>query len=333
MEIVKQYIEEILGDSIKILNVPSKELGAVLPFFMIEMYSFCKMQLMNNSVLLFEPKQQNELSILQLSKHQELIEEKLHCKSAVVLQEIESFQRKRLIEKRVQFIVPGKQLFLPFSFIDLKEDFSMKREKRETLSPSSQMILLWYLLDHNTKIDFRNKSFKELAFLFDYSAMTITKTADELLSHGLCELVENGKEKFIYFNLEKHNLWNDAQPYLVDPVLKTFFVDELPNSIGRVKSNQSALAEYTEMNPSRQKYYAIDKTVYYGLKNTGAFKESNKREGNYCIEVWKYNPNLFMEILPTDEFAVDPLSLYLNLKNNPDERTDYALENLIDHIW
>lgn len=333
MKKVKQYIEEILGDSITILNATSKEIGSVLPFYMTEMYSFCRVQLMNHALLLFEPKQQDELSILQLSKHQELIEEKLHCKSAVVLQEIERFQRQRLIEKRVQFIIPEKQMFLPFWLIDIKEDFPTKREKKETLSPSSQMILLWYLLDHNTKIDFSTKSFKELALHFDYSAMTITKTADELLSHGLCELVENGKEKFIHFNQVKQELWHEAEPYLVDPVLKTIYIDELPNGIGHVKSNQSALSEYTEMNPSSQKYYAIDKTVYYGLKKTGAFKESNEREGKYCIEVWKYNPDIFMEIVHNDDFAVDPLSLYLSLKNSPDERTEYALENLINHIW
>jgi hypothetical protein len=112
--------------------------------------------MMNHSLILFEPKQQDELSILQLSKHQTLIEEMLHCKSAVVLQEIESFQRKRLIEKRVQFIVPNKQIFLPFWLIDLKEGYATKRQKKDSLSPSAQMILIWYLLDKQRKIDFEN---------------------------------------------------------------------------------------------------------------------------------------------------------------------------------
>jgi hypothetical protein len=40
-----------------------------------------------------------------------------------------------------------------------------------------------------------------------------------------------------------------------------------------------------------------------------------------------------MEIVHNDEFAVDPLSLYLSMKGNPDERAEYAFENLIDHIW
>jgi DNA-binding MarR family transcriptional regulator len=333
MEKVKQYIEELLGDPITLLSVKDKELGSVLPFYMTEMYSFSKIVMMNHSLILIEPKQQDELSILQLSKHQALIEEMLHCKSAVVLQEIESFQRKRLIEKRVQFIVPNKQIFLPFWLIDLKEGYATKRQKKDSLSPSAQMILIWYLLDKQRKIDFENSSLKDLANHFNYSAMTITKAADELVSHDLCTLRENGKEKFIHFQQEKHELWHRAEPYLVNPVLKTIFVDEFPDGVGHILSNFSALSEYSEMNPSSQRYYAIDKTVFYGLEKTGKFKNSNNREGKYCIEVWKYNPDKLMEIVHNDEFAVDPLSLYLSMKGNPDERTEYAFENLINHIW
>lgn len=333
MEKAKQYIEEILGESITILSVKPKEIGSVLPFYMTEMYSFCKLQMKHNSLLIFEPKHKDDFSILRLSKHQELIEEKLHCKSAVVLQEIESFQRKRLIEKRVQFIVPNKQIFLPFWLIDLKEGYATKRQKKDSLSPSAQMILIWYLLDKQRKIDFENSSLKDLANHFNYSAMTITKAADELVSHDLCTIRENGKEKFIHFQQNKQELWHKAESYLINPVLKTIFVDHLPNRISRILSNFSALSEYSEMNPSSQRYYAIDKTVFYGLEKTGEFKNSNEREGKFCLEVWKYNPEKFMEIVNNDDFAVDPLSLYLSMKGNPDERTGYAFENLIDHIW
>ena len=333
MEKAKQYIEEILGESITILSVKPKELGSELPFYMTEMYSFCKLQMMNNSLLLFEPKHKDDFSILQLSKHQELIEEKLHCKSAVVLQEIERFQRQRLIEKRVQFIIPGKQIFLPFWLIDLKEGNNHKRQKRESLSPAAQMMLIWYLLDKKSQIDFSSTSLQDLAKHFEYSPMTITKATNELASHELCEIKADGKQKFIDFQQNKQELWHKAESYLINPVLKTIFVDHLPNRISHILSNFSALSEYSEMNPTSQRYYAIDKTVFYGLEKTGEFKNSNEREGKFCLEVWKYNPEKFMEIVINDEFAVDPLSLYLSMKGNQDERTEYAFENLIDHIW
>lgn len=333
MEKAKQYIEEILGESIKLLSVKLNDLESVLPLYITEMYSFCKVVMRTNTLLIFEPKQKDDISILQLSKHQELIEEKLHCKSAVVLNEMESFQRKRLIEKRVQFIVPNKQIFLPFWLIDLKEGFLTKRQKKDSLSPSAQMVLIWYLLDKQRKIDFENSSLKDLANHFGYSAMTITKAAVELVSLDLCRLSENGKEKFIHFQQEKQALWDSAKPYLINPVLKSIYVDHLPKSVGQILSNFSALSVYSEMNPSGQQYYAIDKKVYYGLEKTGEFKNSNDREAKYCIEVWKYNPGKFMQIVHNDDFAVDPLSLYISMKENKDERTEFALENLLDQLW
>ena len=45
------------------------------------------------------------------------------------------------------------------------------------------------------------------------------------------------------------------------------------------------------------------------------------------IEVWKYNPMIFM----TDN-CVDRLSLYLSFANDNDERTEESLEELMKEI-
>lgn len=333
MERLKEYIEEVFGGSISLLHVQSNELGSLLPYYMLEMYSFYKIEMLNQTLLLFQPRQDDEISILQLSKHQELIEDKLHCKSAVILNEIESFQRKRLIEKRVQFIIPEKQIYLPFWLIDLNEKFGKKRQKKENLSPSAQVLIIWYLLDKNDRFDFMHRSLKDIGVQFGYSAMTISKAVEELHAHRLCDITEMGKEKYIRFMYNKQELWHQVQPLLVNPILKTVYIDEIPNSFHGVHAGFTALGEYTEMNPSRQVNFAIDKTIYYGLEKSGQLKNLNAREGNYCLEVWKYDPTKFSEIIHTDEFAVDPISLYLSLKDNKDERTEYALENLINHLW
>jgi DNA-binding MarR family transcriptional regulator len=333
MENIKEYIEEVFGGTVSFLPVHSNELGSHLPYYMIEMYSFYKINMMNQSLILFQPKQEDEISILQLSKHQELIENKLYCKSAVVVNEIESFQRKRLIEKRVQFIIPGKQMYLPFWLIDLNEKFGKKKQKKETISPSAQVLIIWYLLDKNDRFDFMHQSLKEIAVQFGYSAMTISKAVEELNAHHLCDIIEMGKEKFIRFMHNKQELWNLSEPLLVNPILKTVYTDEIPNPFHGIHAGFTALSEYTEMNPSRHVNYAIDKTIYYGLEKSGQLKNLNEKEGNYCLEVWKYDPTKFSEIVHTDEFTVDPISLYLSMKDNKDERTEYALENLINHLW
>lgn len=46
--------------------------------------------------------------------------------------------------------------------------------------------------------------------------------------------------------------------------------------------------------------------------------------GSMEIEMWKYDPELFAW-----EGVVDPLSLYLSLKNTKDERVEMALEQQV----
>ena len=45
------------------------------------------------------------------------------------------------------------------------------------------------------------------------------------------------------------------------------------------------------------------------------------------IEVWRYNPMLLAK-----SNVVDPLSLYLSLKTNEDERVRIELKNLINNV-
>lgn len=60
----------------------------------------------------------------------------------------------------------------------------------------------------------------------------------------------------------------------------------------------------------------------------------NNKEGRLCLEVWKYDPKVLVGELPNDMPVVDALSLYLSLKDNYDERTEAALEQIIEkYIW
>ena len=165
--------------------------------------------------------------------------------------------------------------------------------------------------------------------------MAITRAVENLKQHELLE-VTGDKEKFIHFNLDRHQLWNEAlnRNLLINPVLKQVYVDEKPLGRFMLHSNASALPEYSDMNPSRQEFYAIDKNDFYELQRKNSLVNINNHEGRYCLEVWKYNPELLNEMALPDGSVVDPLSLYLSLKDNHDERIEMALEQIIDKtIW
>ena len=225
-------------------------------------------------------------------------------------------------------------MFLPDFLIDLREGNQNPRLKKKTekLLPSAQFILLYHILQRNENKQLASDSFTQLALKFGYTRMAISKAVDNLVYNELCN-VEGTKEKYIRFINDRVELWQRALPLCVNPVFKKVYVDEKPEGLFLLHSNESALPEYSNMNPSRQEYYAIERAFYYNLLESGKLKNPNEQEGEFCLEVWKYNPLKLAEGI-TKENNVDPLSLYLSLTDTNDERVEMALQQIIEkHIW
>ncbi len=336
MEELKKYLLQVLGAQIQ-PKPTGKNLLAGLPMYIGETYEFYDITLFSNRELLIAaPKHEEGFTVSQTEKNLNVLKNKLGKTVVLLLPKITSFNRKRLIDKGINFIVPGNQLYLPDLLMNLRETFFNPNTKRqtETLLPSAQFLLIYHIIHRNNKWKLEAHSFKELAEKTGYSPMAITKAVDNLKYHELIA-VTGDKEKQIKFALNRVELWQDAEKrkLLISPVIKKVYVDEMPNA-NLLPSNASALPEYSNMNPSRQAYLAIEKSLFYSLQKNNALIEANEYEGKYCLEVWKYNPKALVGELDNDAAAVDPLSLYLSLKNSQDERTEMALEQLIDkYIW
>src|SRR5690606_29030631 len=122
-----------------------------------------------------------------------------------------------------------------------------RREKKETLLPSAQFLLIYHMLHRYEKNwQLERHSFKEIAERTGYTAMAITKAVENLKYFELIE-VTGQKEKFIRFRLERHQLWRTAEhnKILINPVIKRVFVDAKPKD-AFLYSNTSALPEYSE---------------------------------------------------------------------------------------
>ncbi|MEO7046107.1 MAG: hypothetical protein ABI091_12430, partial [Ferruginibacter sp.] len=148
--------------------------------------------------------------------------------------------------------------------------------------------------------------------------------------------VSGEKEKYIKFRLDRGDLWRDIinQDLLINPVFKRVFVDQLPGDPFMLYTNASALPEYTDLNPVNQQYRAIGKRRFYELQAENKLINVNGYEGAFCIEVWKYDPLKLAAEMSNDLPVVDPLSLYLSLRDNEDERVEMALEQIIEKfIW
>jgi hypothetical protein len=333
---VNKYISEILGENISIHPISKKELGN-LPMYITQSYKLYNTNLFNKEVIVVEPYNEDELSIFQIDKHLHLISNNLNANVILILENLLSYNRKRLIEKKISFIVPGKQMYLPELLIDLRENFSQSKSKPKDgkLMPSAQMLLLYHIVNRYNGLQLENYSFKEIAKKLNYTAMAITNAVEDLKYHDLIN-VKGEKEKFIKFNFERNELWYKAvqNNLLSSPIIKTIYTDSLPDKPFMLRCNATALHEYSDMNPSRQKHYAIDKNTFYDWQKNQKLVNANDKEGTYAIEVWKYNPYIIAEDMGNELPVVDPLSLYLSLKDNHDERIEMALEQIIEKfIW
>ncbi|MBK7958057.1 MAG: MarR family transcriptional regulator [Bacteroidetes bacterium] len=327
-----KYIEETLGIKPMVIPIAKSYLDS-LPMYIEETFKLYATDLFNTEIILAELKNEDELSIQQTEKQVNQIKNLLHQKVVVVLENVQAYNRKRLIEKGINFIIPGKQLYMPDLLIDLRESFvhPKTKQKNETLLPSAQFLLIYHIIHRSPQWKLEGLPFKEIAQKLGYTPMAITNAIDNLKYHELVD-VEGEKEKCIHFRHERHELWNIAQEQnlLGNPVIKTVYVDEKPRDLFLLYSNASALPQYTDLNPSRQKYYAIEKTVFYGLQKRNALINPNDNEGRYALEVWKYNPLTLADELPNDMPVVDPLSLYLSMKESEDERIEIALDQILE---
>jgi hypothetical protein len=299
--------------------------------YVSQLYKIYTTRLLATELVLVQLVNANNLSIAQTEKQIRNLNILFNKTVVLILDQVVSYNRIRLIKKKVNFIVPGKQLFLPEMLVDLKEGDAIKSslKEKQNLIPSAQVMVLYQILGLSEFWDIEKKSFKEIALKLNYSPMAISKAVGNLQTLDLVTIAGK-KEKYIQFNYDKVKLWekieeNDFWNY---PVFKRVYIDELPMGIKTWDCNTSALSEYSDMNQSRQNYVAIGRTEYNRLNKQNLFKNANPTEGTYCLEVWKYNPGILTQTTIFTELIVDPLSLYLTLKNTPDERIEMALEQI-----
>lgn len=329
---VINYVKDVIGIDIAIK--PINKYAFRLPVYITEIYKLYSAKIDGKDTILI---QQNGIDKIAISQFQKQIAQlqKLVDKPVIVLfNKLEAYNRKRLIQKKIAFIVPYKQMYIPWLYIDFRDYGITNKTKVETLNPIAQQLLLLYILDKNEKTNLTNLTFKEIAKLLETSAMSITRAVDNLKNHGLVK-VEGTKEKKIVFSFDRLETWNYSlsKNLFIEPVTKRVYVDEIPEEIKLLHSFDSALEEYTDMNPPMVEYFAMDKSTYTYLKKENLLINENEYESNYCLEIWKYNPSNIIRIINKYVDAVDPLSLYLCYLQNNDERIEMAKEQLTGFIY
>ena len=153
--------------------------------------------------------------------------------------------------------------------------------------------------------------------------MTITRAVRQLEQTTLFTTEKDGVQKKMTGKYTMRELYDKMQPYLTSPVRKTIYVDkQTPLSSMRI-AGMSALSQMSMVNPPDMLCYAV-----HGKKELPSGTDVLiDASAQVKVEIWKYDPNILSE-----NDTVDPLSLAISLKDDPDERIEEAVEILINKI-
>lgn len=317
----ERYLNETLGIDVSPLERWQPE---SLPFFLDERYMFYRTMLMGRCCIVMVVKQDTQLTPATIHKHYRQVRQKTSEDVIVVQPSIPSHNRKRLIEYKVPFVVPGNQMYLPDLMIDLREYFISVRGQKHRFSPSAQAVILYILYNPSSKPYTPSKLAKKLG----YANMTMTRALDEIKNAGLGEVSVEGRERWMRCNKGSRQLWKEALPTLKTPVKKEIWIQTLPNELPIYEAGETALSCYSMLAAPRKKVFAIGKKDWKKLERRDTVNELNDPdEAKYKLEVWNYSPKLFAH-----NKVVDKLSLFLSLKKTKDERVESALEKMMENM-
>ena len=321
---VTDYVQNVLGLN-AFEDIQFKDEDRFIPNICILTFSMAGYMIEDVPCVLLSPfEDSTQVSILM--KRADLVRQAVNRPCILILTSLDSMNRRQLIYNKVPFIIPGKQLYLPFLGTLLSDRGMGKKKKVQSLSPSSQFLLLY----HFQKESLENISLLEVSERLKYSQKTISLAASELSELGLCAVERlHGNVKYLRFIDRPANLWRSAFAHMKQPIAKVLYIPEqlLGNLPGLVMSYDSALEYYTDISAPAYKSYAIEKS-YAKAINKG-YESPSLFEGAVRLELWKYSPSAI-----TNNGYIDPLSMALCYKDEDDERVQGEIDKLLHNkLW
>jgi predicted DNA-binding transcriptional regulator len=312
------YIKRALG--IEVVRESWKGQSG-LPYYLLNEYDFEAVTVGSCQCLFLRPK--TDLAATNtIRKHLRKIRELTRSTIVFDLQTITRQRRASFIDAKIPFVVSGKQLYLPFLGAMLHErcdsDISVSTVL-EKLMPSSQMLLLTFLIGKNKEL-----YLSDAANRFGISAMSISRAATQLERTGLVIKRNDGVRKYIVSDATPSFLFEKARPHLINPVRKTVYIDNGEISSDMFLSGLSALSEASMLNPPHPKVMG---TIRNDKELNGVGAQLIDGDVQSVLHIWRYDPRLI-----SGTNGIDALSLLMCLSDTDDERVEQALEELLREV-
>lgn len=319
----EKYLFANLG--INVDMAPWKE-QEQLPYFMQDSYGIYTCVIALQRFLVMVSRGEEESTPTTIRKHLVILEAHGDAECFYLHKNISSYNRKRLIEQKVPFVVPNNQMYLPALGLDLREHLRTLRTKAKIkkVSPSTQVVLLSLIYGNLQKPITPSLLVKKLG----YAAMTMTRAFDEIETLGLASMTVHSGVRELQLQTSPKQLWKAALPYLRSPIKKVEMALEPPllNSLPLL-AGETALEQRTTLHASGTPRYAVSQDEWQGMLDEW-MNMPLENQSPASIEIWKYDP----KSITRDGKTVDPLSLYLSLQDIEDERVEQAVNDVLREV-
>lgn len=311
----------IFGRSIELKNIQQSSLRGITVGDSLE-YTFYKGEFQDVEMIFIKPIRSNP-SPRTCMLASERLHQLFNKPIIFILNSGPTYERQRLLDKNVYFVMGDKFAYLPML---VANERIRKSAPAKRLSPVAQFILLYHLQVESIE----GLSAKNMAEKFPYSYESVALGLTCLADLGLAEKVsKDSKSKIIRFTSKGKDLWNKAQPFLIDPVKERIYCDRLISNNLFPVCGINALAHYSRLNPEDTLMIMLSRTQLQSLLENEALLNINKFDGNVAIEVWKYPA---VSKLGETAKWVDRLSLVISLRKDNDPRVEGEVERIINEM-
>ncbi len=319
---IKRYLHEALGAEV---NITSWDLARQLPYFLQDAYEFRRSEVLGNPIVIATDRPGRKPSGRDLRVQLGRVAALAGLPVVYVVNSLASHERRRLVEQKIPFIVPGNQLYLPMLGIDFREYFRQPPPAEgRPLSPATQAILMAALI---RKLGLKEWAPEGIASELGYGPMTSSRAARELTSSRLVALTVRGRHRLVRFERPPHEVWDAAKSVLRSPVKRSVWAAPDTASLSELDplpAGPSALAFYTMAGEPKWPTFAVDASSWKKMAGQGIEILPEPEQGASEWQIWSYSPNLGLEAPK----AVDALSLSLSFQDSTDERIRIALDEL-----
>lgn len=316
---MKEYLEKTLRQKIVIEEYVT--LYKKLPL----MYrgNYVIYQITMSGVMWAAMKPKKDIGLVDLRKNRAMVAKVSGQNCALILEKTNYYMKEKMIEEGIPFIIPDKQLYLPFLGILLADSEGRKLAPIHMISYLTQKILLCALYEK-----WKDMTVTKIAEELQVSKMSVSRCFDEIEYLDIPVIRMKGKSRVVSIQNNAKEVWDDIEPILRNPVITKY---ELAENINlKIKAGMSALCAYTLLSDNEYPTYAITKKDIKNM-NLKDLRKVLKGETIGCV---------ILELGYLIDFhgrgIEDPLSTVLSLtdKEKEDERVCFSIKEMLkENVW